>query len=298
MQGSEETSQSLHGKTCEDFYVSETWKGSLHRQQSGEKMRVGVRGQTRLKKPRRGQATLRLRVSPSVLINNATHTGATWWPYTFFSIWRHGPSSPRAAGARRARVNGLNSELTPARRGREAVIHANQPACFHLVQNKVGFCSSVYQRPDKIWLLIHTQEQSLKKNARVYASNTFTGCIKMKPLLNRSDQSREKKLLSLIWWLWSLLYMVQRASYIGSFSHRGKRICLLDEDLAKLSDSSGAILFPSPHHRPQDLRVIWNWPELSKPCRTEPHWADGRLLISNSKIQVSFQHIRKQHWYL
>lgn len=60
-------------------------------------------------------------------------------------------------------MNGLNSQLTPAWRGREAAIHVNQPTCSYVVQNKVMFCSSSYQRPDKTPVFMRAQVQSLKK---------------------------------------------------------------------------------------------------------------------------------------
>lgn len=66
------------------------------------------------------------------------------------------------SGGRRVHVNGLNSELTPAWRGREAVIHVNQPTCFYLEQNKVKFCSSSCRRSDETLEFRQTQVQSSK----------------------------------------------------------------------------------------------------------------------------------------
>lgn len=90
-------------------------------------------------------------------------------------------------------MNGLNSELTPAWRGREAVIHVTQPTCFYLVQNKVKFCSSSCQRSDETPEFIHTQVQSLK--VEVYLSSNFPlqqnqkkGSVEIKLLLCHNNK--------------------------------------------------------------------------------------------------------------
>lgn len=65
-------------------------------------------------------------------------------------------------------MNGLNSELTPAWRGREAVIHGNQPTCFYLVQSSDPAAN---QRSDETPEVMHTQVQSLKME--VYLASNF-----------------------------------------------------------------------------------------------------------------------------
>lgn len=132
------------------LYVSGTWKGSLHRQRKErEKGGRGLGGKADRKLLCRGRATRRLRVS-SWSIMQRTQVP----PHDLI----HFVASPPWASIPVLwwlRVNGLNSQLTPAWRGREAVIHVNQPACSYLVQNKVMFCSSSYQRPDKTPVFMH-----------------------------------------------------------------------------------------------------------------------------------------------
>lgn len=120
---------------------------------------VGVKGQSRLKLLCRDRG--HSETPGLVLINNAIRTGAASWPYTFIAS---DSVEHLHLGLLRQRVhvNGLNSELTPAWRGREAVTHVNQPTCFYLVQNKVKFCSNSYQRSDETPEFIHTQVQSLE----------------------------------------------------------------------------------------------------------------------------------------
>lgn len=77
---------------------------------------------------------------------------------------------------------------------------------------------------------------------------------------NGGNQSRETAIkFNLITGITALLglesFIHRKLQPLRQRRNTGKRICLLDEDLAEISDSSGAILSPQPPRSESDLKL-------------------------------------------